>query len=230
MAKTKAKKSNKLQCKCKVCPLTGILLILTIGLAIFSDYLFCNRKTNEEKKRLQAFETILESDTHKMIQSFQGKKNIDSEATETGLTAEGDIYVKFKYIEFEDDEMLIPSYINTGTLYYPCGTISEVDGKVIGSDTARRCGKHIDLDENKKEYSEEIKNKAREYSQKTDVIAIKREAIYNSIKVYNGLGWDFDFDKMTEEQSNTLKTLGDEEAALDEEYIREVDDKLWNYL
>ena len=124
--------------------------------------------------------------------------------------------------------MLVPSYINTGTLYYPCGTISEVDGKVIGSDIARRCGKHIDFDENKKEYSEEIKSKAREYSQKTDAIAIKREAIYNSVKIYNDSGWDFDYDKMTEEQLNTLRALNDEETALTEEYEKEVIDKLWN--
>ena len=146
MPKTKKKTTNKPNYKCKCCPLTAVLIVLVIGLTVFSGYLFCNRKTNEDKKRLQLFETILESDVQSMIKGFEG--NTVARTTEAGVTKENDIYVKFKYIKFEDDTD-IPLYINTATLYYPCGNN---DGKTVGTLTGN-CGKHLDT-YNKKDIDE----------------------------------------------------------------------------
>jgi hypothetical protein len=224
MTKTKAKKSSKKQCKLKCCPLTGILVLLTVGLTIFSGYLLANQKSFEEKKRLQAFETLLDSDIKDMLYVYE--KDADYWSTETGLTADNDLYVKFRYLQYEDNERTIPSYTNTGVIYYPCSSNS---GKTITLkyEDLEPCGKHIELDNNKKEVSAEIKNKAAEYARRTSEISKITEAIYAAARVNTDEGWTLDFDRLTQEQNDTLRNLRDEETRLSEEYEKMMD-QIWD--
>ncbi len=220
MQKTKTKKSTKLQCKCKFkcCPLTGILIILVIGLAVFSGYLLFNKNTLEEKKRLQAFETLLESDIDDMLAGTEEFFHIRS--LETGITKDNnDIYIKFKYIKFEDEDETIPSYINTGVIYYPCGDVS---GKVIGDLVGKRCGKHIDVDE-PKYFDEATKNDYKEITAKID--AIEKEKI--DLVLRNGVAYNIA--DLPENAKNEFWSLSDETNNL----YKQLDEKLdilWDYL
>jgi hypothetical protein len=154
------------------------------------------------------------------------EKNADYWTTETGLTAEKDLYVKFRYLQYEDEEQLIPSYTNTGVIYYPCSNNS---GKVITLkyEDLEPCGKHIDLDNNKKEVDSDIKNKAAEYARRTSEINKITEAIYAAARVDTDEGWTLDFDRLTQEQNDTLRNLRDEETRLSEEYEK-IMDQIWD--
>ena len=215
MPKTKKKNTNKPNCKCKCCPLTAVLIVLVVGLTVFSGYLFCNRKTNEDKKRLQLFETILESDVQSMIEGLEG--NTVARTTEAGVTKENDIYVKFKYIKFEDVTD-IPLYINTATLYYPCGNN---DGKTVGTLTGS-CGKHLDT-YNKKDIDEATRNRIRAYSDRHETITKRIEAIWEEDGVikYNN--------NPTEAHEQEIRQLQEEDEKISEKIGDELE-AIWNYL
>lgn len=164
MPKTKTKKSTKPQCKCKFkcCPLTGILIILVIGLAIFSGYLFCNRKTNEDKKRLQAFESIAASYIQK-AEFFNSDISTEVGTTGIGVTKDNDLYIDFTYVE--RDENQIPSYKHKGRVHFQC---DDRDGKVIGiEETPRGCGAAIHWYD-PEPYSEEFRTKYEQFQKENE--------------------------------------------------------------
>ena len=196
MPKTKTKKATKPQCKCKICPLTGILLVLVIGLTIFSGYLFCNRKTNEEKKRLQVFESVAASYIHDNYTRFIESNNTTNVATTgIGVTKDNDLYIDFTIVENDSND--IPLSKHRGRLHFQCGN---KDGKVIGNEMdARGCAHAFHWDD-PEPYTEEFRakytqyiNATEEYTQK--IIATQKEYCPNEDEECN----------LTDEQQEELR-------------------------
>ncbi len=232
MTKTKAKKSSK---KTLLNPLSITLAITTLCLAIATGYLAFHFKTHEDEKRLQAFETIVAKQIYEG--DFLGDRDFTIEATGIGVTDDDDLYVDFKFIEYDDNGPLL---VEKGRVHYQCDNRS---GKVIenwklpeGCSVAYWYGEPKYIDQETRSKLKEIDDYLKSVN---DKYYAKQKAIYgegNYTETYEGESYGIEFNdiELTEEQERELKAASDEfneaynNGNVDE--YNKIYDSIWNSL
>lgn len=207
---------------CIFMPISLVLTIITIVLAITTITFAQKQKTHEEEKRLQFFESLLEFETGSQL--FTYEKNIQVKPLSTGLSEDDDLYISFKFIKFDDDN--IPLYINTGKVYYPCG---ELDGKVIGVENYRLCGKSYDPGKEPVYFSEADREAAREYQNKVKEIEAKIAKVVYGDENCTYETCTYITEQFTEEQYALMDQYNTDLLQAEEEYSEKFE-KFWDYL
>lgn len=152
-----------------------IFATITICLAILAVFLLQNQKSNEEKKRLQVFESLVAN--YMQDSPFtQDKEHTYTHPINIGISEDNDLYVEFQYLV--NDEQNLPYYTSTGRIYFQCG---DGDGKVIGSYNPGGCARAMSYDD-KKYISEEVRENYRKMNIRWDEYATRLNALNEKLE------------------------------------------------
>ena len=214
--------------------LTVFFATATICLAVIATFLFLNRKTDLEQKKIQVAETVIKRyfDTNPLVSS-EFKDYTHTEATSIDISKDNDLYVEFRMMR--NDQNHIPEFVEKGVMYFQC---KNSDGKVIGTDNPSACSMAVSYEEPKyigENLRNQIKTIADQAQAKINNMNAQLKEVYGPENYTEEDGnLQFNDKNLTEEQQKRAEEINNqfvkELSEINYNELSNLYEEVWNYL